>query len=161
MNAEPTVPAGTSLLAGTASANATTPAWANRDHAARPAPVLGPKASQRQTRRQQRQAQVSASDASHQAHKAHKTPQVREMSGTAQLTTADAAVSFLLKASGNALYVERIQRRPLGTHLVQCMVFAGAEDFEHWCEAEPLRFDDPGLHERLCRQGREFFSGHH
>jgi hypothetical protein len=122
-------------------------AWSHRDRAAQPARALGPKASLLQSRRQQRDAARAG------AHAA-----ARE---AVQLTTADAAVTFVLKASGSALYVERIQRRPLGAHVVQCMVFASADDFARWCDADPLRFDDPGLHQRLCRRGREFFGGGH
>lgn len=144
MNAEPIQSVAAETTEGGISAGG---AWSHRAHAALPARALGPKASLLQSRRQQRNA---ARPGAHAA--AHET---------AQLTTADAAVTFVLKASGSALYVERIQRRPLGTHVVQCMVFASAEDFARWCDAEPLRFDDPGLHQRLCRRGREFFGGGH
>lgn len=139
MNAEPIL-----LVSADATQSAST-AWSHRDHAAQPAKALGPKASQLQVRRQQRVA-------------------VRPGAGVApcealQLTTADAAVTFVLKTSGSALYVERVQRRPIGTHVVQCMVFGNADEFARWCDAEPLRFDDAGLHQRLCRRGREFFGG--
>ncbi len=144
MNAEPIQPVAANATDGGISAGA---AWSHRDHAAQPAKALGPKASQLQARRQQSgMARPSAAV---------------EPCKAVQLTTADAAVSFVLKASGSALYVERIQRRPLGTHIVQCMVFAGTDDFARWCDAEPLRFDDPGLHQRLCRRGREIFGGGH
>lgn len=144
MNAEPTLSVGTEATEGGTSASA---AWSHRDHAAQPARALGPKASQLQARRQQHGAARPGTDAA-----------PRE---ALQLTTADAAVTFVLKASGGTLYVERIQRRPLGTHVVQCMVFGSADDFARWCDAEPLRFDDPGLHQRLCRRGREYFGGGH
>jgi hypothetical protein len=144
MNAEPIQSAAPEATEGGLSASAT---WAYRDHAALPARALGPKAGLLQSRRQQRDAGRPGAGAA-----------TRE---AVQLTTADAAVTFVLKASGSALYVERIQRRPLGTHVVQCMVFASADDFARWCDAEPLRFDDPGLHQRLCRRGREFFGGGH
>lgn len=144
MNAEPTLSVGTEATEGGSSASA---AWSHRDHAAQPARALGPKASQLQARRQQ-----------HGAARPGAASAPRE---ALQLTTADAAVTFMLKASGGMLYVERIQRRPLGTHVVQCMVFGSADDFARWCDAEPLRFDDPGLHQRLCRRGREYFGGGH
>ena len=88
-------------------------------------------------------------------------PLLRLLAPVAAVLFALFISGLVLKASGSALYVERIQRRPLGTHLVQCMVFASADDFARWCDAEPLRFDDPGLHQRLCRRGREFFGGAH
>lgn len=121
--------------------------WAHRDHAALPAKTLGPKASLLHARRQR------------------CTPEPRiataVTTATLRLTTADAAVSFVLKPSGSALYVERVQRRPLGAHVVQCMVLCSASEFSRWCDAEPLRFDDPGLHQRLKRRGQEFFGGSH
>jgi len=144
MNAGLTPPIGAEATEGAASASAT---WSHREHAAQPARALGPKASLLQSRRQQRDA-------------------VRPGAGTvpreaAQFTTADAGLTIVLRACGSALYVERIQRRPLGTHVVQCMAFGSAEDFARWCDAEPLRFDDPALHQRLCRRGREFFGVGH
>lgn len=146
MNAEPirSVAADAAAVEGGTSAGAT---WSLRDHAAQPARALGPKASQLQARRRQRGAAPPGASASPR--------------DVVQLTTADAAVTFVLQPSGSVLYLERIQRRPLGTHVVQCMVFASAEEFTRWCDAEPLRFDDPGLHQRLCRRGREFFGGGH
>lgn len=121
------------------------PGWSKRDHAALPAVALGPKASQIQARRLQ--GRLSRSEA-----------------GTAnrtgiRLSTADGAIAFVLRGVGGALYVERTQRRPLGTHLIQSMVFASSTEFTRWCEAEPLRFDDPNLHQRLRRHGEEFFDG--
>lgn len=121
--------------------------WSHRDHAAQPARALGPKATLLQARRQQRGALWPGGGASR--------------CEAVQVTTADAAVTFVLQACGSALYVERTQRRPLGTHVVQSMVFSSADEFARWCDAEPLRFDDPGLHQRLCRQGWEFFHGGH
>lgn len=117
--------------------------WAHRDHAALPAKTLGPKASLLHARRQRcaPEPRIATTD----------------VNAALRLTTSDAAVSFVLKPSGSALYVERIQRRPLGAHIVQCMVFCSADEFSRWCDAEPLRFDDPGLHRRLTRRGQEFF----
>ena len=144
MNAEPIQSVAANATEGGMSGGAV---WSHRDHAAQPARALGPKANQLRARRQQ--SGTPRPSAAIEPYEA------------VRLTTADAAVSFVLKASGSALYVERIQRRPLGTHVVQCMVFAGADDFARWCDAEPLRFDDPGLHQRLCRRGREIFGDGH
>jgi hypothetical protein len=118
-----------------------TTGWSNRDHAALPALALGPKAAVLQARRQQRLG---------------TRPGAGSEAGV-RLSTADAALTFVLRAAGSALYLERTQRRPLGTHLVQSMVFASADEFRRWCDAEPLRFDDPNLHRRLRRHGEEFF----
>jgi hypothetical protein len=119
------------------------PGWSNRDHAALPAPALGPKAAILQARRQQRLATRPGAVSSSEAG--------------VRLSTADAALTFVMRGAGSALYLERTQRRPLGTHLVQSMVFASADEFRRWCDAEPLRFDDPNLHRRLRRHGEEFF----
>lgn len=73
--------------------------------------------------------------------------------------TEDRSISVLLRGVGRALFVERTQRRPLGTHVVQAIVFDDGAAFERWCDADPLRFDDPGLHQRLLREGREYLDG--
>jgi hypothetical protein len=121
---------------GSAAASA---AWSLRVHAAQPARSLGPKASVLQARRQQRDRQ-------------------RASSGDT-LVTADAAMSFQVRLCGDLLYVERLQHRPLGIHLVQGMVFDNDAAFGRWCDAEPLRFDDPSLHRRLRRRGQELLGG--
>jgi hypothetical protein len=120
----------------TATAGAT---WALRVHAAQPARFLGPKASALQLRRQQRELHRPFADD--------------------MLVTADAAMSFAVRLCGRVLYVERLQRRPLGVHIVQSMVFDNDTAFSRWCDAEPLRFDDPSLHQRLRRRGQELFGG--
>lgn len=121
------------------------PGWSKRDHAALPAPALGPKASQIQARRLQGRLQRAAS--------------ATAIRSGIRLSTADGAIAFVLRGVGSALYLERTQRRPLGTHLIQSMVFASSAEFTRWCEAEPLRFDEPQLHQRLRRHGEEFFDG--
>ena len=123
------------------------PGWSKRDHAALPAVALGPKASQIQARRQQ--------------GRLSHTDKVTSIRSGIRLSTADGAIGFVLRGVGNALYLERAQRRPLGTHLIQSMVFSSSTEFTRWCDAEPLRFDDPNLHQRLRRHGEEFFDGAH
>jgi hypothetical protein len=139
MNAEPNVSTGDHAPD---SGTPLTPGWANRHHAAQPARPLGPKASLRHARRQQRTSNPASDQASHE---------------TLRLSTRDALITLVMQRVGNALYVERTQRRPLGTHLVQSMVFETAEEFARWCDAEPLRFNDPPLHARLRRRAEEFF----
>lgn len=124
--------------------------WAPREHAPQPARALGPKAGPRQARRRQREPDTTS-------------PGPCAAAGTARdadrFQTADAAITFVLRASGSALSIERIQRRPIGTHLVQFLVFDSAADLLRWSEAEPLRLDDPGLHQRLVRRALEYFHG--
>lgn len=141
MNAEPTVSTGDPAPdSGTPS----TPGWTNRDRAAQPARPLGPKASVLHARRQQRSGNTASEQASREA---------------LRLSSADAAVTLVIQGVGSTLYVERTQRRPLGTHLVQSMVFETIEEFARWCDAGPLRFDDPPLHLRVRRHGEDFFGG--
>lgn len=127
------------------------PGWSNRDHAALPARRLGPKALAVHARRLQR---------STTAGTAAPDPGTANNSGPGvRLTTADAAVSFTLRTLGHELLVERTQRRPLGTHLMQAMLFSALADFLRWCDAEPLRFEEPLLHQHLQRHGEECFGG--
>jgi hypothetical protein len=74
-----------------------------------------------------------------------------------RFTTPDGALSFRVQPVDGVLYMERICRRPLGTMLVQAVVFNNAEEFRRWSDAEPLRFLFPVLHQRLCRFARECF----
>jgi hypothetical protein len=109
-----------------------------------PAAQLGPKARRLHDRRKQRAERASSAVAEGRA-------------GQCRLATDDRALSYLLRRVDGGLYVERRQRRPLGADVTQSMVFATLAQFSVWCEAEPMRFDDPVLHNRLWRQGEGFF----
>ncbi|MGE0099078.1 MAG: hypothetical protein AB7S86_12105 [Hydrogenophaga sp.] len=69
------------------------------------------------------------------------------------LTSQDERVAFTLRPTALGLLVERTQRQPMGTRLVQVMVFADHEIFDRWCEVEPLRFGDALLYSQLRREG--------
>jgi len=83
------------------------------------------------------------------------------------LASDDGAVAFVLRRTtlprphghetqpAAGLHVERIQRRPLGSQLVQYMRFEVVAAFASWCELDPVRFDYPLLYSRLRRQGDE------
>lgn len=118
-------------------------ARSRRDHGIQPARPLGPKAKALQAQRRQRSAARQQAD-------------VPPHAGL-RLCTADGSLSYLLRGAGRSLFIERTQRRPLGTHMVHAAVFCSREDFRRWCDAEPLRFEEPHLHQRLLRQGEEFF----
>lgn len=79
------------------------------------------------------------------------------LTGGVLLASEDGAVSFVLTHAVDGLFIERTQRRPLGVHLVQSLVFENAAAFIRWCEADPIRFDHPVLYGRLRRQGDEHF----
>lgn len=113
--------------------------------AAQPALPLGPKQQVLHARRLARPGTTGARDAASSAGRHY--------------ATQDRGVSVVMRGIGRGLFVERTQRRPLGTHLVQALVFDDGAAFERWCDADPLRFDDPGLHQRLLRDGREYFNG--
>ena len=119
--------------------------WSDRAHAALPAQPLGPKAAALHARRM--------------LHLATRPGRLHPLCAGVRFSTADAALSYLLRGVGSALYLERTQRRPLGTHIVQSMVFASLEEFMRWSDADPVRFDEPNLHHRLRRQGQEYFDG--
>jgi hypothetical protein len=116
------------------------PGLPRRDHAALPARALGPKASKTNAKRKQRIDVRTATDLERW-----------------RVATGDRALSYVVQAVDSGLYVERRQRRPLGADVVQSMVFTSIDEFVRWCDAEPLRFDDPALHDRLRRRGEEFF----
>jgi hypothetical protein len=75
--------------------------------------------------------------------------------GGSSLSTRDGTVAFHLRITPSGLLVERLQHRPVGCVLVQSALLFGSEAFRRWCDAEPIRFDDPGLHDRLRRHGDE------
>jgi len=114
-----------------------------RDRAALPARALGPKATQIHARKQRA--------------KGPAEPTAPARADRWCMATADQALSYVLQADAAGLYVERRQRRPLGADVVQSMVFATLQEFDRWCDADPLRFDEPVLHGGLRRQGERFF----
>ncbi|WP_144290118.1 hypothetical protein [Ideonella sp. A 288] len=129
--------------AGTAPAEGTrTPltGWSGRGHASDVARRLGGHAGATQVTRSQCATRLPG------------TPD-----GELRLSTADAALSFAVRAVAGGLYVERVQRRPRGVRQVQSLVFTALDEFTAWCDAEPLRFDDPLLFQRLRRVGQEHF----
>lgn len=62
-------------------------------------------------------------------------------------------LQFFLQRIAGGLYVEREEtpRLGIGTHLAVCFVDRGS--FERWCDDDAVRFEDPGLHQRLKRDG--------
>lgn len=71
----------------------------------------------------------------------------------AQLASADGTLTYLVRAAGDRLFVQRTQRRRTGTLAVQCLLFTGPDDFSRWCADEPTRFEHPLLFDRLRRCG--------
>lgn len=73
------------------------------------------------------------------------------------LTSQDGCTTFSLIRTAEGLLVERTQIQPLGSRLIQSMVFANQPLFDRWCSAEPHRFDDAVLFGQLVREGRDAF----
>jgi hypothetical protein len=75
-----------------------------------------------------------------------------------ELISEDGAVSFVVVGGALGLLIERTQRRPLGSRLVQALVFEDVVEFRRWCDSDLVRFDYPLLHCRLWSQGHEYFA---
>lgn len=114
-----------------------------------PGRPLGPKAALLHARRSRLKVSQPAA-----------TPQSITVTDSVQLCSEDGAVSFVVTPRSDGLFIERTQRRPLGIHLAQSLVFEDLAAFVRWCEADPIRFDHPVLHSRLRRQGDEHFRAH-
>jgi hypothetical protein len=76
----------------------------------------------------------------------------------ATMRSDDGMVSFAVRHTGARLFIERTHRNRMGTMAVQCLLISGREEFEHWCELEPTRFEHPVLFVRLWRYGDEVFN---
>lgn len=76
-----------------------------------------------------------------------------------RLRTEDGAVVYVLRPATSGLVIERIQRRPLGACFMQSLLFTDREGFDRWCESDAIRFDEPVLYNRLCREGQARLGG--
>jgi hypothetical protein len=121
----------------------TTAVWSVREHAPLPAQALGPKAKTLHLRRRQQCPR--------------RPPRGSATSTQTRLTGSDAALSFVLSDARPGLFVQRTQHHTDGMRLIQSMVFDTAREFDRWCHAEPLRFHDPTLHQRVVAFGADFF----
>ena len=78
--------------------------------------------------------------------------------GGVELTTEDGSITYLVTRTDRALSIQRTQRRPLGTHVIQAVVLASIDDFERWVAADAVRFEHPLVYERLIGVSHEFFT---
>ena len=74
-----------------------------------------------------------------------------------QLASDDGALTYLVKPAGTRLFMQRTQHDGAGTVAVQCVLFAGHDEFRRWCADEPARFDRPLLFDQLRRCGDDVF----
>lgn len=75
------------------------------------------------------------------------------------LSSASASLAFALLPTRAGLLVERRHCPSEGPRSAQTMVFRDIAMFDRWCDAEPLRFSDPMLHDQLRREGHEALGG--
>lgn len=73
--------------------------------------------------------------------------------GEVRLASNNDAVTLVLRRTAHGLLVERTQRQVVGMRLVQALMFADQKSFDHWCDFEPLRFEDGLLFGKLVREG--------
>lgn len=73
--------------------------------------------------------------------------------GEVRLASSNHAVTLVLRRTTHGLLIERTQHQVVGMRLVQALVFADQNSFDHWCEFEPLRFEDGLLFGKLVREG--------
>jgi Autoinducer binding domain len=71
-----------------------------------------------------------------------------------QFHSDDGAVSISLTPTRAGLLLQRTQRRPLGTQLLQTMLFDDSAALTRWCDNDPVRFDHPLIAARM-RSGGE------
>jgi hypothetical protein len=75
------------------------------------------------------------------------------------LCATDGALTFVLRQSNVGLVVERIQRHSPSTRLAQTLLFTDHAAFASWCDADSVKFIEPALHDRLCREGLAILDG--
>jgi hypothetical protein len=64
-------------------------------------------------------------------------------------------VRFDLQRVAGGLYVEREDIPKRGLRNIQSVAFSDAASFQRWCDADPVRFEHPLLHDQLKRAGHE------
>ena len=82
----------------------------------------------------------------------------KSTAGGVELTTEDGSVTYLIVRTARGLSIQRTQRRPLGTQVIQAVVLASVDEFERWLGADAVRFEHPLVYERLIGVGHEFLT---
>ena len=90
-------------------------------------------------------------------------PKAAALSGSAtedgvELTAGDGSVAYLIVRTAGGLAIQRTQRRPLGTEVIQAVVLASVDEFERWVAADAVRFEHPLVYERLIGVGHELLT---
>jgi hypothetical protein len=82
----------------------------------------------------------------------------KSTAGSVELTTEDGSVTYLIVRTPRGLSIQRTQRRPLGTQVIQAVVLASLDEFERWLGADAVRFEHPLVYERLIGVGHDFLA---
>jgi transposase len=82
----------------------------------------------------------------------------KSTAGSVELTTEDGSVTYLIVRTPRGLSIQRTQRRPLGTQVIQAVVLASLNEFERWLGADAVRFEHPLIYERLIGAGHDFLA---
>lgn len=67
------------------------------------------------------------------------------------------AVSVALHRRGCAVLLELEERRSSGSRVVLITSFTQASSFEAWCTDDPLRFEEPIVHQQMRRRAEELW----
>ncbi|WP_181178993.1 hypothetical protein [Methylibium rhizosphaerae] len=74
------------------------------------------------------------------------------IAGSRRVRSADGAVVFTLVPTARGVAVERVLVHG-GNVVSQVVAFADAESFHRWCDANPMRFENPSIHVEVTRDG--------
>lgn len=76
--------------------------------------------------------------------------------GSRRVSSADGALVFTLVPTPRGVAVERVLAH--GRDVIsQVIGFADAESFHRWCDANPVRFENPSIHVEVKRGGDALF----
>ena len=76
------------------------------------------------------------------------------------LVSNDGTIAFAIGRTRSGLLVEKRCCPITGPRTSHAMIFDSESTFDHWCDIEPTRFEDPLLCDQLRRCGHELFVKH-
>lgn len=74
------------------------------------------------------------------------------ITGSRRVRSADGTLVFTLIPTTRGVAVERVLAHG-GNVVSQVIAFADAESFHRWCDANPMRFENPSIHVEVKRDG--------
>lgn len=75
------------------------------------------------------------------------------------LCSDDGKVCYLLTEVHGGLQVERTISDRTSLQMSQLLFFAGRQPFDQWCDTDPIRFEQPLLHQQLRQEGLRLLDG--